>query len=138
MKNLILALVAICFAAIVTAQNATPAATTPAGKPATAVPASAKANPTPAVMFGCTKCDNVAPKEGKCPTHQVAMVKDHSYFCADGSVSEKAGKCADGKEMTMMDCKSKMMNARAKSAKEAKPATPASATPATAPAPVKK
>ncbi len=133
MKNLILVIAAVCFAAIVSAQNATPAATNGAkpasaqAAPAATTPATAK--PTPVSWYGCPKCDFTSQKEGKCPTHATALVKDRAYFCEDGSTSEKAGKCKDGKDMAMMDCKAKMMSARAKM-KDAKPAS----TPAAAPA----
>src|ERR1035438_9286267 len=125
MKNLILVVAAICFAAIVSAQSSTTPASSNGVKPASAAaPAPAKA--TAASMYGCPKCDYTSPKEGKCTHDQSTLVKDHAYFCADGTTSEKAGKCKDGKDMAMMDCKSKMMNARSK----AKSAAPASATPA--------
>ncbi len=119
MKNLILVIAAICFVAIVSAQNATPAAKPASTQAAAAAAATTKA--TPVFWYGCPKCDFTSQKEGKCPTDQSSLVKDHSYFCADGSVSEKAGKCKDGKDMAMMDCKAKMMNTRAKM-KDAKPA----------------
>jgi hypothetical protein len=125
MKNLILVIAAICFAAIVSAQSST----TPAAKPA-ATPATASAKATPASWYGCPKCDFTSQKEGKCPHCQAALLKDHTYFCTDGTTSDKAGKCKDGKDMAMVDCKAKMMSARAKQ----KAATPATA-PAPAPAP---
>ena len=133
MKNLVLVIAAICFAAIVSAQNATPSAKPVAAQAAATTPATAK--PTPVTWYGCPKCDFTSQKEGKCSTHQVALLKDHTYFCEDGAVSDKAGKCKDGKEMTMMDCKGKMMSTRAKM-KDAKPAPAPS--PAAAPKDAKK
>jgi hypothetical protein len=126
MKNLILVIAAVCFAAIVSAQSATTPAATNGVQPASAAtPATAKA--TAAVWYGCPKCDYTSQKEGKCPHDQSSLVKDHAYYCADGATSDKAGKCKDGKDMAMMDCKAKIANAK----KAAKPA-PASTTPATA------
>jgi|ERR1035437_4849415 hypothetical protein len=111
MKKLILVIAALSFAAIVSAQSSvtTPAASTTT-KPATAA---ASATPTAVAWYGCPKCDFTAQKDGKCPTHNVALIKDHSYFCPkEGTVSDKAGKCTDGTAMIMMDCKVKMMNVR--------------------------
>ena len=126
MKNLILVVAAICFAAIVSAQSSAPVSASSA-KPVAATASPAPAKSAAASIYGCPKCDFTSQKEGKCPMDKSVLVKDHAYFCADGTTSDKAGKCKDGKDMAMMDCKAKLMNSK----KASKASAPASATPAT-------
>ena len=122
---------AISFAAIVSAQSATPVAKSSDKSAATTTTA---VKPTPVTWYGCPKCDITAQKEGKCPKHNVTLIKDHSYFCPKCNMTaDKAGKCTmDGTELVMMDCKSKMLNQR-RGMQQAKTTTPASASPAAAP-----
>ena len=128
MKKLILVIAAIGFAAIVSAQSAAPAPAT-ASKPASASATAATTTPASAsashaqVWYGCPKCNFTSQKEGKCATHNLELVKDHSYACPKcGKSSDAAGKCtADGTDLAMVDCKAKMMSAR----KAANPPVPA-------------
>ena len=57
--------------------------------------------------FCCPKCDYCAAVAGKCPTHNVNLVKSGTYYCEGcGTTSGKACKCSKcGMDMKKMECK---------------------------------
>lgn len=56
--------------------------------------------------YCCASCDYVSTKQGTCPHHKNALIRDGLFYCADGTVSREAGKCKDGKDMIKMVDKS--------------------------------
>ena len=59
------------------------------------------------VKYCCPKCDYCDTKPGKCPTHNVDLVKTGTYYCEKcGTTSATACKCPKcGMDMKKMECK---------------------------------
>lgn len=107
MKKIVLFLFFIVFYSYLFAQEQ--------AKPATQAPASdqtakpAKAAVTHKVViknYCCPSCDYVSTKQGSCPHHQKALIRDGMYYCEDGTTSREPGKCKDGMDMKKMTDKS--------------------------------
>lgn len=52
--------------------------------------------------YCCPGCDFTSQKQGACPVHKKALIRDGMFYCEDGTTSRQPGKCADGKDMIKM------------------------------------
>jgi hypothetical protein len=97
MKKLFLMMVLSVFTIGMNAQNKT---TTDSKK-------TDKATVSTDVKYCCPKCDYCDTKAGKCPTHNIDLVKTGTYYCPTcGTTSAKACKCPKcGMDMKKMECK---------------------------------
>ncbi|UKJ08450.1 hypothetical protein [Solitalea lacus] len=98
MKKLLLILLSCAFAQGVYAQEA----------PASPAKAGSHKHATSPAKFWCPKCEYSAPERGDCPTHNVALIKEGTYYCTEhnSEVSAQPGKCTQcNKKLTKMTAK---------------------------------
>ena len=109
MKNLFTLLVAALICSSLIAQEKASATKSDAAtkQPATTTVQKKKASVKKAVSanYWCSRCDYMIKKPGKCPKHNVTLVKEGNFFCIgdEAHASAKPVSCPDGSACIKME-----------------------------------